>query len=380
MFKRLLIAVVLLALVGGGIVGFNIFRDQAIQGFFANRSAPPVPVDTVVAEAREWTPTLQAIGTVYASRGIELAVEAGGVVREVAFEANDRVEDGQALVRIGDEIEQADLASAQAAVRLAQQTLDRLTSLGSRGVASDSAIEEAQANLTSARAQANRIEAVIDQKVLKAPFAGEIGIPEVEEGQFVTVGTPVATLQDVETLRVDFSVPEQSRLMIRDGQAVTVRSETGAQASGVITAIEPRIDPATRLVSIRAELDNQEGELSPGQFVRVMIVLPTEQDVVALPQTAVVTSLYGDYVFAVAEAEGEDGGLVARQVFVKLGSRVEGRVRVADGVAPGDRVVIAGQNRLTNGSPVTLSGQAAPEGETAEPAVAAGGDAAEASE
>jgi membrane fusion protein (multidrug efflux system) len=204
-----------------------------------------------------------------------------------------------------------------------------------------------------------RIQAQIDQKVLVAPFGGEIGIPAVEMGQFVTAGSEVATLQDVDTLRVDFALPEQNRPQIEIGQAVTVSSETGADATGFITAIEPRIDPSTRLTAIRAALDNREGVMSPGQFVRVRIALPTEEDVISLPQTAVVTSLYGDYVFVVTPAEGGDAGQTVRQAFVRTGARHGGRVEVADGVAGGDRVVVAGQNRLSNGSPVTLSGEPA---------------------
>lgn len=378
MIKRLVIAILLLGLVGGGIVGFNMFRDQAIEDFFANRTAPPVPVDTVLAEAGEWTPAIETIGTVFASRGIDLAVEASGVIREIGFKANDRVDAGQVLVRVADEIEQADLAAAEAAVHLAQQSLDRLSSLGARGVASESTIEEAQANLSSARAQVQRIQAQIDQKVLVAPFEGEIGIPEVEEGQFVTAGTAVATLQDVDTLRVDFTLPEQNQQRIEIGQPVNVSSETGAEATGFITAIEPRIDPSTRLITVRAELENHEGELSPGQFVRVRIALPAEEHVIALPQTAVVTSLYGDYVYVVAEAEDEGAGMTVRQVFVRTGARLGGRVEVVEGLSAGDRVVIAGQNRLSNGSPVTLSDQA----EAGEPAadVSAHGQAPETGE
>jgi membrane fusion protein (multidrug efflux system) len=335
------------------------FRDKAIQGFFANRSAPVVPVDTVVADPAEWTPVLEAIGTVYASRGIELAVEAGGVIREIGFKANDSVQAGQVLVRIADEIEQADRVAAEAAVHLAQQSLDRVSSLGDRGFSSEAVIQEAEANVSSARAQVQRIQAQIDLKVLEAPFDGEIGIPDLEAGEFVTAGTTVATLQNVDTLRVDFALPEQSRPQIEIGQAVTVSSETGSDATGFITAIEPRIDPSTRLTAIRAELDNREGVLSPGQFVRVRIALPTEDDVISLPQTAVVTSLYGDYVFVVTTAEdGEDAGQIAKQVFVKTGARIAGLVQVVDGVEAGDRVVIAGQNRLSNGSPVVLSGEA----------------------
>lgn len=319
----------------------------------------------MVAEAIAWVPTLEAIGTVYARRGIDLAVETGGVVREVNFEANDTVEEGQVLVRIGDEIEQADLAAADAAARLTQQTLDRVSSLGDRGVASEAAIDEAEAALSAARAQAQRTRALIEQKALAAPFSGEIGIPEVEEGQYLATGARIATLQDLEMLRVDFSLPEQELPQIDIGQPVDLVSEAGGRATGFITGIEPRIDPATRLVAVRAEIDNSGGVLSPGQFVRVQVRLPAEEGVVALPQTAVTTSLYGDFVYAVVETqEGET--LEARQVFVETGLRQDNLVEIVRGVSPGDRLVVAGQNRLSNGAPVTLEeapADAAPAGD-----------------
>lgn len=369
MIKRLIAAVIVLALIGGGVVGFNMFRDNMITQIFANRSAPAVPVATVLAEPQEWVPGLEAIGTVYAARGIELAVEAGGVIREVNFTANDTVKQGQVLVRISDSIELAEKGAAEATTILAQQSLDRVTSLGKRGVAADSAVQEAQANLTSAKAQAQRIQVLVEQKVLEAPFGGEIGIPQVEVGEFVTTGARIATLQDLTTLRVDFSLPEQQRPSLEIGQDVRVTSESGASAEGIITAIEPRIDPVTRLVSIRAELKNPQGELNPGQFVRVRISLPVQADVIALPQTAVVTSLYGDYVYAVvpAEKEGEDPGFVVKQTFVKTGARQGELVEVTDGVVAGDRIVTAGQNRLSNGGPVTVeqdSAEAPAEGAT----------------
>ena len=378
MIKRFVIALVLLGVVAGGVVGFNMFRDRMIEDFFANRPVPALPVDTVVAEAGPWVPALEAIGTVYAIQGIELAVEAGGVVREVGFDANDRVEESQVLVRLADEIEQADLAAAEASVQLAEQTLARVSSLGDRGIAAASSIEEAQAAVTSARAQVQRIEALIDQKVLVAPFSGEIGIPAIEVGQFVTPGTPVATLQDTDMLRVDFSIPEQDLPRIEIGQPVEIVAETGASATGFITGIEPRIDPATRLVSVRAELDNEDGALSPGQFAQVRVALPALENVVALPQTAVVTSLYGDYVYAVVPVEGSteaEPKLAASQVFVDTGSRQEGRVEIVEGVRAGDRIVTAGQNRLSNGVPVTLSDTPVPPGDTRDTAAAAAAEA-----
>ncbi|WP_299564975.1 efflux RND transporter periplasmic adaptor subunit [uncultured Sulfitobacter sp.] len=357
MVKRLILAVIVLGLIGVGVVGFNMYRDNMIADIFAKRSAPAVPVSTVIADTGKWTPGLEAIGTVYAARGIELSVEAGGIVREVNFRANETVGEGQVLLKISDSIELAQKAAAMAAQQLAQQSLDRVTSLGERGVAASSAVQEAQANLTSSKAQVQQIQAQIDQKVIKAPFGGEIGIPQVEVGEFVSTGAPIATLQDTSTLRVDFSLPEQQRPRIEAGQQVEVTSEAGAVARGRITAIEPRIDPVTRLVSIRAELDDFDSGLNPGQFVRVRISLPVADGVIALPQTAVVASLYGDHVYKVVsdDKEGDDAGFVTRQVFVETGLRQNDRVEVTKGVAPGDRVIIAGQNRLSNGGPVTLT-------------------------
>ncbi|MCL3883139.1 efflux RND transporter periplasmic adaptor subunit [Marivita sp. GX14005] len=354
MIKRLVIAIILLAAIAGGVIWFNLFRDNMIAQIFSGRTAPAVPVATVEATPGEWVPALEAIGTIYAARGIELSVEAGGVVEAVNFEGNDKVEEGQILVRISDSIELAQKNAAEARANLARQSLDRVQSLGERGVAADASVQEAQANLSAATADVERIQAQIDQKVIRAPFSGEIGIPEVEIGEFVAPGAPIATLQDLSMLRVEFSLPEQQRPRLSIGQSVTVTSEEGVRAEGRITAIEPRIDPVTRLVSVRAELENPQGRLNPGQFVRVRIALPAQDGVIALPQTAVVTSLYGDYVYAVRPAEDDSESLVARQVFVRTGLRQDTLVEVTEGVKAGDLIVTAGQNRLSNGSPVTL--------------------------
>lgn len=363
MIKRFLIAIVFVAVVVGGIVGFNMFRDRMIADFFANMPATAYPVSIVSAENGEWQPGIEAIGTVYASRGIDLAVETGGVVRSVEFKANDEVEEGQLLVQIDDAVEQADLVAARAQVQVSNASLERARTLSDRGVSTAATVQDAEAAASSALAQIERLNAILSQKSLEAPFSGTVGIPRVEAGQFVSAGATVATLQDLDTLRVDFTVPEQQLARVSAGQTVTIATEAGnAVASGRITGIEPRIDPQTRLVSLRAEVDNQEGRLNPGQFVRVRVQLPLEDDVIALPQTAVTTSLYGDYVYIVRDpeqpietAEGEPERFVVRQVFVQTGRRYGDQVEVTEGVSAGDRVVTAGQNRLSNGSQVTLS-------------------------
>lgn len=389
MVKRLLIAIVLIALIAGGLIGFNIFRDQAISEFFANRPRPALTVSTAKVDEIVWTPQIQAIGTVGAARGVDLTVETAGVVQEVNFKANDRVEEGQLLVALNYNVQQADLKAARAQAERDRQALTRAEELLKRGVGSETAAESARAAATASDAQVAKLEAVLAQKQLRAPFSGTIGIPHVETGQYVVPGDIIATLQNLDTLRADFSVPEQNLPVLEMGLPVRYGlAEDALDFSGKVTGIEPRVDPQTRLVAIRAEISDASGRLSPGQFVQVRVELPAEDDVLVVPQTAIITSLYGDYVFRVEPAEdeakgseqagAEDGGeadatadgqdagpaLVARQVFVKIGRRAGGMVEIVEGLSAGDDVITAGQNRLGNNAPVTVdnSVQPAPSG------------------
>ncbi|PSM17979.1 MULTISPECIES: efflux RND transporter periplasmic adaptor subunit [Nitratireductor] len=381
MVKRFLIALVLVALVAGGLVGFNMFRDQAISQFFANRPRPAVTVSTAKVESLTWTPRIQAIGTVGAARGVDLTVETTGIVQDVRFEANDRVEEGQTLVVLDNNVQRADLEAARAKAQLDKQVLTRAQELLKRGVGSETAVESAQAAATASASQVAKLEAVLAQKELMAPFSGTIGIPRVEKGQYIAPGNTVATLQDLDTLRADFSVPEQNLPLLEIGLPVRYGlSEDSLDFSGKVTGIEPRVDPQTRLVALRAEITDAGGRLSPGQFVQVRVELPAEGDVLVVPQTALITSLYGDYLFVVAPAEdaaeasdgdGADDGpaLIARQVFVKTGRRAGGVIEIVSGVSAGDEVVTAGQNRLTNNGPVAVDN-------SVEPAAARSGEAA----
>ena len=359
---RLLVAVVLLGVIVGGIVWFNFFRDKMIAGFFAGMQPPPVTVSVIEAEPTTWTPTIEAIGTAQAAQGVDLGVEAGGVVREIAFEANDHVEKDQLLLQIDDRVEQADLAAAQASLGLTQETLKRTQTLRTRGIAPVSDLDVASADATNAEAEVKKLQAVLEQKALTAPFAGVIGIPRVDVGEYVVPGTVYATLQDLETMRVEFSVPEQDIRRIAIGLPVNVNSEAGGiDLMGTITAIEPKIDPASRLILVRAEVDNPDGKVNPGQFLQVRVELPPESDVIALPQTVLSSNLYGDSLYVVrTEGEGDQAKRTVEQVFVKAGRRSQGLVEIMDGVKPGDEVVTAGQNRLSGGATVTIDNSVNP--------------------
>lgn len=354
MFKRLIIAIILLGLVVGGIVWFKYFRDGMMAQFLAGMVPPPVPVTVEPVEPATWQPGIDAVGTALAARGVDLAIESGGLVQEMLFAPNDAVSEGQPLVQIKDDSERAALAAAQAALGVAQADLSRSQTLSERGVGAANTVETAEAQAESARAEVARVQTALDSKRVKAPFAGIIGIPQIEVGQYVTVGTIYATLQDLGQMRVDFTVPEQQIAALELGGAITAATEVGdLSAEGRIIAIEPRVDPNSRLITVRAEVNNSSGKLYPGQFLRVRVALPAEEGVIALPQTAVSSTLYGDSVYLVKPGAAE-GELVVDQVFVKLGRRSGARIEVVEGLEPGQQVVTSGQNRLTDGAKVTI--------------------------
>lgn len=379
MVKRFIIAIILLAIVAGGIIGFNIFRDQAIQQFFANMPVQPMTVSTVKIEPVTWTPGIEAIGTVSAAQGVDLTVETNGIVKERPFDANQQVARDAVLLQLDDAVQRADLESAKTQAALDQQSLDRAIALQKRGVGSEVSVDAARAAAQTSASTVTKLQAVLDQKILKAPFAGTIGIPRVELGQYITPGTVVATLQDLETMRADFSIPEQDLGSLRLGQPVVFGlNSQNMPFTGSITGIDPKVDPQSRLVSVRAEITNPDRKLSPGQFVQVRVELPKESNVIAIPDTALVTSLYGDFVFVVKPAEAKaapaapaaaEGGaqqpaapqLAVSQVFVKVGRRSGRQVEILENLKAGDEIVSAGQNRLSNGTPVTVDNTVTPD-------------------
>ena len=361
MIRRILVglAVLLTIAVCGGLIWFNFFKQQMIGQFFANMKPPAQTVSTTTVETHTWTPGITAIGTARAAQGVQLAVQAGGIVKAILFQANDKVEKDKPLVQIDDAVEQADLIDAEASVKLNETALERSVQLKKRGFDSQAALDKAQGDLDAARSKLARTEAVIETKRLVAPFSGTIGIPQIEVGQYVSPGTVVATLQDLENMTVDFSVPEQFMSEVHLNQSVSFGfNELQLNMSGNIIGIDPRGDPQTRLVNVRARIvDTNDIELIPGRFVHVRIDLPAENDVITVPQTAVITSLYGDYVYKV-EADARDGAAadakMLRQTFVKPGRRDGRTIEIRDGLAVGDVIVTSGQNKLQPGASVTV--------------------------
>ncbi len=383
MVKRFVIALLLVVLVCGGLVGFNLFRSKMIGQFFAHLPIPSVAVSTTKIEPTTWTPEIDAIGTLWAFQGVDVASETAGVVKSIAFKANQHVDAGALLVQLDDAIESADLMSAEAAVARDKAQLERTERLRATGVNSQATLQDSESALAASQSALAKVKAVLDQKSIEAPFAGVIGISRVDVGQYVQPGAVIATLQQLDTMKVNFTVPEQQLDQIKMGQPASFGlTGTDFSYAGSIIGIDPKIDPQMRLVSVQAKVENPNGELRPGQFVRVRVELPAVENVIALPQTAVVTSLYGDYVYVVeAEAPADTaatagtGGdtalrttipaegakpdeaekLVAKQVFVKVGRRKGDLAEIASGLTPGQTVVTSGQNKLSNNAPVTIN-------------------------
>jgi membrane fusion protein (multidrug efflux system) len=374
MVKRFIIAIILLGLVGGGLVGFNLFRDKMIAQFFAGMTAPPATVSTVEAKAGDWTPVIEGIGTVNAARGVELTVETAGVVKDIRFKPGAYVKAGDVLLRLDDVVQQADVSAARSADEQAQTNLTRARELAGRGVASNVSLDQTESAARATAAQLARAEAVLAQRQLTAPFDGVVGLTRVDPGQYVAPGTIIATLQDASELRVDFSLPEQNLPDLRVGQKIAVHIDgEDAPFLGALTGIDPRVEPSTRLVALRGSVPNAGGRIAPGQFVRIDVILPTEAGVISLPQTAISNSLYGDFVYLVqpkadAAADAATPPLEVRQVFVKTGRRTGGLVEVS-GIDPGAQVVSAGQNRLSNGQPAIVNNDVNPAAAATGPAV-----------
>ena len=359
------IVALLLALVGGGLFAFDRFRSKAIADFFASQVPPPTPVAAEPARVGPMPRYLDGIGTLTAVREVMVSPEVSGRVESIAFDAGASVAAGAVLVQLNDAPEQADLAAYQASEKLALANLERTRQLIRRDFATQAKMDENQQALEEARAGIARSQAIIDQKRITAPFAGELGLRSVELGQYVGPGDRLVTLTDLSQLYATFTLPERDRSSVAVGQKVELRGDAfpGEVFTGEITAIEPQIDPTTRVLRIQATLANPERRLLPGMFVNARVVLPPVAEVVSVPETAVDRTLYGDSVFVVTE-DGKDGEgkptHKAVQTFVEAGPAFAGRVAIVRGVAPGDVVVSSGQIKLQNGAPVVVAADAPP--------------------
>jgi multidrug efflux system membrane fusion protein len=349
----------LLALLVGALVGFNAFRSHMIAQFFANNKPPPSNVTVVEAKSEVIPNLLVAVGDLAAVHQVNVTSDVSGRITDIMFTAGSSVKAGSPLVQLFDSPEQGDLASFKAQATGAQLALDRAKQLAARQFGPQATADAAQATYDQAVAGIAKTEAIISQKLVRAPFDGELGVRHVEVGQYLTAGTQIVTLTDLSQLYSNFTVTEKDSGNLKVGQTVRVGVDAypGRNFEGKINAIEPQIATDTRNIRVQATIDNPDHILKPGMFTTVTVVLPDKPAVVTVPETAVDYTLYGDSVFLITEKKEDDGktSLAVVRTFVRTGNRINGRAEILSGLKPGDRVVAVGQLKLQSGAAVAIS-------------------------
>ena len=359
MVRWFIIVGLLLALLVGGLVWFNHFRGQMIAQFFANNKPPPSSVSIAEAKSEVIPNLLTAVGGLAAVHQVDVTSDVSGRITDIMFAPGATVKAGNPLVQLFDAPDQADLANFKAQATVAQLSLDRAKQLASRQFGPQATVDSAQAAYDQAQAGIAKTEAIISQKLVRAPFDGELGVRHVEVGQYLTAGTQIVTLTNLSTLYANFTVTEKDSGHLAVGQTVRIAVDAypGRGFEGTINAIEPQIATDTRNIHVQATLDNPDHILKPGMFTTTTVVLPDKPPVVTVPETAVDYTLYGDSVYLLTEKKQDDGktSLTAVRTFVRSGNRVNGRTEILSGLKAGDRVVAVGQLKLQSGAAVAIS-------------------------
>lgn len=360
MIKRFILTILgLLLLIGvlGGVKGMQI---GALIAAGKDMRPPPVTVASANVEAAVWENSIAAIGTLEAGQGVIITAEAPGRVEKLMFSGGESVRAGEILVQQDVSSERSQLDQAQSSLSLANSNFNRISRLYNNKVLSRADYDAAKSQRSSARAQLDVIQVAIDKKQIVAPFSGRLGLSLVDVGQDVSAGVSIVSLQAVDPMLVNFSLPQQALSKVATGYPIRLSTDAAPDKSftGTINAINTQIDSVTRSVLIQATLDSLgedavEAGLLPGMYSTVEVLLPEKSQVITVPATAVSFATYGDSVFVLEETD--TGGLTARQQFVQLGERRGDFVAVTKGLEAGQRVVSEGVFKLRNGANVVLS-------------------------
>ena len=365
MIKRMVIMLIVIGLILGGIFGFQSFKNRMIAAYLANLKAPPQTVSTITAAMSPWQTTLQSTGSFNAVQGASLSAQVQGIVQKIGFQDGQDVKNGDLIVQLLADQQIATLQQYQASAANAQIAYDRDSKLIKANTIAQSQVDSDLATWKAAQAQVASQQALIDQYSIRAPFDGHLGVRLVSLGQYLAAGTAVVTLQSLDPIQFDFSMPQQALSQLKVGQAVTAMVDAyGSQTfDGKITAISPLVDSQSRNLTIRATFANPDRKLLPGMFGDVSVVVGEPQNYISLPQTAVTINPYGNVVYIVTDkGNGSDGKpqLVANQKFVTTGQARGDQIAVTKGLNAGEVVVTSGQLKLNNGSPVIVNNAVQP--------------------
>ena len=366
MKKRMVIMLVIVGVLLGGLVGFNFFKGYMMQKYMASAPTPPATVSAMTAEYQQWQPQLSAVGTMRAVRGVDVTTEVAGLVRSVGFKSGDEVKAGQVLAQLNADSDIAQLHSLEAAADLAATVYERDKAQLAAEVISKAQVDTDAGDLKSKRAQVAQQAALVEKKTIRAPFSGKLGISTVNPGQYLNAGDKLVTLQTIDPIYVDFTLPQQQLPLVSVGQKVALTTDAykGVTFEGKVNAISPKVDTNTRNVQIEATIPNARRLLLPGMFATVKVNSGEEQRYLTLPQTAITYNPYGSTVFVVKPSEKKDDKgnaiLIAQQVFVTPGPTRGDQVAIVKGVEPGTQVVTSGQVKLKNGMPVVVNNAVQP--------------------
>lgn len=357
MTKRttIFIAILLLIMAGPGFIKFQ--QIQAGMAMLASNSAPPSSVEVTNVKNAQWQARITAVGTLTARDGIDASNEVEGIIEAIHVVSGQTVSEGDLLVSLNDDVEQADLASLKAQEQLASTNFNRVQKMWKKKSVSEGEFDKANSDLQVAQANLMQIHARIAKKSIRAPFSGVLGIRNVSRGQYVAPGTMLFSLQDTGVLFTDFSVPEQHFPDIVAGLEVHFRVSAHPDTTfvGSVQAVDAKVDETTRNINVRAFLNNEQGLLIPGMYTDVNLVLDQPIDRMVIPSTAVVFSSFGDAVFVIEN--DEHGNPVSQRVQVITGEQRGDLVEILEGLTGSENVVQAGTSKLRNNSPVVVNQQ-----------------------
>ena len=372
MSRRFIIVGVVVAALLGGLAYFQfVFKPNMIRSFLSQMKPPPATVTAEAARTEKWVERLASIGTLVAFQGVDVASQVAGVITALAFESGENIEQAGKLVQLDIAVELADLASAKATLQEAEVAYQRQEELMQKRVTSEANLDTARAKRDTTSAAVKRIEAIIAQKSIQAPFSGRLGIRKVNKGQYVSAGMALVSLQALDPIRVDFPMPEQSIGKLRVGQTIelTVDAIPDQVFKGTVETLDARVATDTRTLLVRGTLPNKELKLLPGMFANVTVLVGEPADVVTVPRTAVTYSLYGDSLYVVkseatgsgqapaaapAAGQANEPALTVERRFIKTGPVREDRVAIISGISSGEQVISTGQLKLNPGASIRI--------------------------
>ena len=353
-------------LIFGTVIGFNLFKNHMMAKYFANMPIPTFPVSVQAVKPADWTPTIEAIGFIEPNQGLDISNETAGKVQNIYFESGQLVKNGDLLITQETSVEEANLKANQGRMPATKANLDRMRSLYKKGNVSKGDVDNAEASYLELAGQIEASQATLDRMRIRAPFSGQVGIRNVYLGQYLQPGTNIVRLEDTSMMKIRFTIPQTDIAKLKIGQSLHIYVDAYPMKpfQGKVSAIEPVVNAQSGVVQIQASVPNSDGYLRSGMFAKVQVQLPIQPEQIAIPQTAVNFTLYGQTVFVVEEGKDEQGEplkdaegkpiKVAKSVVVNVSERKDDVALIIDGLKAGDQVVTAGQVRLSNGSHVKI--------------------------